>query len=77
MFARMPHHHVDRLAASGNAVRKNPALVRALERVFGCRVCIPVHQEEAAFGAALFAAAAAGAESLPSLMQRCIHYEGE
>ena len=75
LFERMPHAQVRRLAASGNAVRKNPALQRALEEVFGCEVLIPVHQEEAAFGAALFAAAASGTETLETLMQRCIRYQ--
>lgn len=74
LFARMPGERVTVLASSGNAVRKNPALVKSLERVFGMRVKIPVHQEEAAFGAALFGAAAAGNGEIGELQKRCIHY---
>ena len=48
MFAEMPKDGIRQLVVSGNAVRKNPALRRVLERV-------PVHQEEAAYGSALFA----------------------
>ncbi len=43
------------LAASGNAVRKNPVLQRILMNTFGMPVQIPDHTEEAAYGAALFA----------------------
>lgn len=74
MFRKMPGERVGTLVASGNGVRKNPALVRALERVFGMRVLIPAHQEEAAFGAALFAAAAKGVP-ITTLQKRCIRYQ--
>ncbi len=52
------------LIGAGNALRKNPALVKALEMAFGLRLHIPVHREEAAYGAALFAMAAAGLKTL-------------
>ena len=73
MFLRMPGSDVTQLIASGNGVRKNTALVKALEQVFGMPVRIPAHQEEAAFGAALFAA---GARGMPvqQLQKNCIHY---
>jgi len=74
MFSGMPGEKITELIASGNAVRKNPALVTALERVFGIHVKIPVHQEEAAFGAALFAGAAADGTAVRKLQKRCIHY---
>ena len=48
------------LVGSGNAIRRNPALKRAFEKVFGMEMRIPVHAEEAAYGAALFALVAAG-----------------
>ena len=48
------------LVGSGNAVRKNPVLRRYLEEQFNLPLKLPVHREEAAFGAAVFAAAAAG-----------------
>ena len=48
------------LIGSGNGICKNPALRLAFERTFGMPVQIPVHREEAAYGAALFSMAAAG-----------------
>lgn len=61
MFAAMtPQRPVTTLAASGNAVRLNPALRQVLARVFGMAVKIPVHTEEAAHGAAMYASLAAG-----------------
>ncbi|MEA4897007.1 MAG: FGGY family carbohydrate kinase [Christensenellaceae bacterium] len=52
------------LIGAGNAVRNNPALVAALERAFGLPLKMPVHREEAAYGAALFGMAAAGGRTL-------------
>ena len=74
MYNRMPHQNIRELVASGNAIRKNPALKSALERVFGMEVRIPKHREEAAFGAAMFAALASGLRSLSQLQQSCIRY---
>lgn len=48
------------LIGSGNAVRMNPHLRAAFEKEFGMKLQIPVHKEEAAYGAALFAMTAAG-----------------
>lgn len=73
MFEKMPGEGVSTLVASGNAIRKNPALKKALEMVFGLPVRIPVHQEEAAFGAALFGAVAAKG-ILKDHLAPCIHY---
>ena len=42
------------IVGSGNGVRKNPALVSALEKTFGTKMLIPNHTEEAATGAALY-----------------------
>ena len=50
-----------RLIVSGNAMRKNPALRGIAGEIFGCEPLIPVQTEEAAFGAALYAAICAGA----------------
>ena len=64
------------LVASGNAVRKNPVLRRYLEEQFGLPLKLPVHREEAAFGAAAFAAAAAGVyRDIPAAQAAMIHYE--
>lgn len=49
-----------RAVASGNGVRKNKLLREILENVFGMKLCVPGHCEEAAYGAALFAEVAAG-----------------
>ena len=50
-----------RLIVSGNAMRRNPALRRIAGEIFGCEPLIPTKTEEAAFGAALYAAISAGA----------------
>jgi sugar (pentulose or hexulose) kinase len=50
--------HADRIVATGNAVRRNPLLVRALESRFELPVWLPEHEEEAAYGAALLAGVA-------------------
>ena len=49
-----------RIIATGNAVRRNPLLVRALGSSFGLPVWMPSHEQEAAYGAALLAGTAAG-----------------
>ena len=46
------------LVGSGNAVRMNPVLKRIIQEDFGMDLKIPLHTEEAAFGAALAAAEA-------------------
>ena len=63
------------LVGSGNAVRKNPVLRRYLEEQFGLPMKCPIHKEEAAFGAAVFAAAAAGIHSdIPTAQAAMVHY---
>ena len=51
---------VSSMVGSGNGIRKNKALVRAAEEMFGCPIRIPACTEEAAFGAALYGMLAAG-----------------
>ena len=64
------------LVGSGNAVRKNPVLRRYLEEQFNLPLKLPVHREEAAFGAAVFAAAAAGVyPDIPTAQAALLHYE--
>ncbi len=58
MFTAAEHDHIEQLVASGNAVRQNPTLVRCIERVFGLPVTVSAYREEAATGAAKFAAMA-------------------
>lgn len=75
MFLQFPHDRIDTLVASGNAVRKNPAMQNMLREVFGMEVLIPVHQEEAAYGAALFVALAAGFIPSFDALGSCIRYQ--
>lgn len=49
-----------RLIGAGNGVRKNPTLSRIIADTFALPLLIVTHSEEAAFGAALTAAVAAG-----------------
>jgi sedoheptulokinase len=42
------------ITGSGNGIRKNKALISLAEDVFGYKMKIPSHTEEAAFGAALY-----------------------
>lgn len=49
-----------RVVVSGNAIRRNPALCRIVGELFNAPVLVTCHTEEAAFGAALYAAAACG-----------------
>jgi sedoheptulokinase len=51
---------LNRLVASGNGVRRNPALCRKLERAFGLPLEIPKHREESSYGAALCAGVGTG-----------------
>lgn len=64
------------MIGSGNAIRRNPALRLAFERVFDLPMQIPAHQEEAAFGAALFALTCAGQVGSLAEAQRLITYQG-
>ncbi len=63
-----------RMIGSGNGIRRNPALKRAFEKVFGLPMRVPAHAEEAAFGAALAAMTAAGLKPSLEAAQRLIHY---
>ena len=69
----MPGFHV---VASGNAMKKNPALRRAVAERFGCPLLFPEHEESAARGAALigFAGRSGGAAVLPELVGRTAAY---
>lgn len=64
------------LVGSGNGIRKNPALVRCAERMFGSEMKIPMHMEEAAYGAALFAGVSAGVFKNSEEAHKLIRYEG-
>ena len=52
---------VSTLVGAGNALRKNPLLQQLCEKRFGMPLCLPTYREEAAVGAALYAAVSAKA----------------
>lgn len=65
LLREIPGEPAAALTASGNAIRRNPALAEAVDRVFGIPVEISACQEEAAAGAARFAAEAVRNGILP------------
>ena len=58
-----------KLIASGNAIRLNPVLRKVVEDDFKMKLNIPLHKEEAAFGAALIAAETFKNKSLKELIK--------
>ena len=63
-----------RIVATGNAVRRNPLLIQRLADLFELPVDLPVHREEAAYGAALLAGSQTGFwPSLAEAGQRIRH----
>jgi sugar (pentulose or hexulose) kinase len=48
------------LVGAGNGLRENPVLAAIVAEEFGLPLAVPIHREEAAFGAALLAAVQAG-----------------
>lgn len=64
------------LVGSGNGIRKNPVLRQYLEEQFSLELKLPAHREEAAFGAAVFAAAAAGVyPDIHTAQRTMVHYK--
>lgn len=63
------------IVGSGNGIRQNPELVRTIGKCFGGSLKIPVHKEEAAFGAALFALISCGVFENSAQAQTLIRYE--
>jgi sedoheptulokinase len=64
-----------RVIGSGNALRNNPVLQKIASRRFGLPLLIPMHHEEAAYGAALTALAGTGIFATIEEAQRLIRYE--
>lgn len=62
------------LVGSGNGLRKNPALQRTFESLFGLEMHTPQHKEEAAFGAALCGLYACGEKKSLKEAQELIKY---
>ena len=66
----------DMLVCSGNAVRKSSVLRHYLEELFGMKLYVPEHTEEASFGAAIFASVAAGIyKNTFEAAKQMIHYQ--
>lgn len=63
------------MVGSGNGVRFNTPLKERFEQIFGLPLRIPVHKEEAAFGASLYALVAAGVYPDIASAQRLIRYQ--
>jgi len=63
------------LVGSGNGIRKNKSLLKLSENIFDAKMKIPMHLEEAAFGAALFAMTATGNFGSENEVKRRIRYE--
>jgi sugar (pentulose or hexulose) kinase len=64
-----------RIIATGNAVRRNPLLIQKLAELLHLPVDLPVHREEAAYGAALLAGAQTGLWPDLSLAGQYIRHE--
>ena len=64
-----------RLIGSGNGLRFNAPLAERFSRAFGLPISVPMHREEAAFGAALFAITAAGVTPTVDQAQTRIRYD--
>lgn len=64
----------EHLYGSGNGIRKSAVLRRLFEDAMALPMQIPAHREEAAYGAALFGAAAASLAPLKTL-QANIRYK--
>ncbi len=75
MFARMGKTGIE-LIGSGNGIRRNKELQLAAEKIFGRKMKIPAHKEEAAFGAALFGMTATGKFGTAEQVKNIIKYEG-
>ena len=63
------------LVGSGNGIRKNPALQKLFEERFHAKLQIPLYQEEASYGAALYAMTCSGLVRDLSEAQRLIQYQ--
>ena len=66
--------HRTGFVGAGNGVRKNLAIRRSLESVFGGDLQVPAHEEEAALGAALTAGIGLELFESPALASKLIRY---
>ena len=63
-----------KLVGSGNGIRKNKLMQELAEEMYGMKIEIPLYQEEAAYGAAIFALAACGVYESIADAQKIIKY---
>jgi len=76
LYAAMPQGTPPRfLVGSGNGVRKNPVLQTLFSRRFGLPLRVPLYDEEAAYGAALFSLVATGVYPTLADVQGLIRYQ--
>ena len=69
-MCRVTGRKAARLVGSGNGLRKNKLMQEMAEARFGMKLEIPLYQEEAAYGAALYALAATGRENLRDIQKK-------
>ena len=62
------------LVGSGNGLRKSPVWRRITEEMFGMKMSVPLHKEEAAYGASIFALAACNVYKDIATAQKIIRY---
>lgn len=63
-----------KLVGSGNGIRKNKLMQELAQDLYGMKMEIPLYQEEAAYGAALYSLVAAGLEKDFAEVQKKIKY---
>ena len=63
------------LVGAGNGIRKNPVLREIVEQQFEMEMRIPIHTEEAAYGAAMQAMVLCGAKKSLKEAAEIIRYE--
>lgn len=75
LYNLMSNEKPKRLIVSGNAMRNNLALRNTASEIFGCKTLIPIETEEAALGAALYAAICAKETNLESAKANIVYKE--
>ena len=66
---------VTSLVGSGNGLRKNIPLQKRFSKALGADMLIPLHREEAAYGAVLTALVASGVKESLESAQKLIRFE--
>ena len=69
-MCRVTGKKATKLVGSGNGLRQNKLMQELAEERFGMKLAIPQYQEEAAYGAALYALAATGKEQLRQIQKK-------